>query len=121
MQDDLFKLPFDTSTTTTATSTSLPSSSQLQQLRIQPSQLPGYEDLETQMTAPPPASSSGGLSLGFNLVAKLRRESSAKSVDRPKSPQPPVVFYKEVPEGEARSNYGLFTHKIYKIDSKVPW
>jgi hypothetical protein len=78
--------------------------------RIQIPSLPNYEDTETQMA-------NGATSNG----SRLGRKASSSSLDKLSRAQAPPTFYEHLPPNGKRSDFGLYTHKIYKIDSKVPW
>lgn len=69
------------------------------QYGIRLDELPEFEDYETQK--------------------KNAQSSSKTSMDSIKSGT--AQLFKSVPDGQNRSDYGLYTYKLYKIESKVPW
>jgi hypothetical protein len=100
--------------------------------RIVFKQLPDFEEYEMQLAANKFKKSTSKENFNAERDQFTSLAERSKSLDREAEPgtttntttnttSHPAALVKEVPENEDRLQYGQFTHKVYKIASKVPW
>ena len=97
--------------------------------RILLKNLPEFEDYESQQTSggnkfKKSASKENFSAKRGSLIVAAERSKSLENVDEssvshnlPASTQ----LIKHMPENEDKSKYGQYTHKLYRVASKVPW